>query len=69
MWGLISAAISPRSTGSIFPVGRVQTATLGLVCARDEQIESHKKTLYYDVTAVLDVNGVRIDTQYAPGER
>ena len=54
--------------GVNLPVGRVQTATLGLVCARDEQIESHKKTLYYDVTAVLDVNGVRIDTQYAPAK-
>ena len=54
--------------GVNLPVGRVQTATLGLVCARDEQIESHKKTLYYDVTAVLDVNGARIDTQYTPAK-
>ena len=34
----------------------------------NEQIESHKKTLYYDVTAVLDVNGARIDTQYTPAK-
>lgn len=29
--------------GVNLPVGRVQTATLGLVCARDEQVESLKK--------------------------
>ena len=49
--------------GVNLPVGRVQTATLGLVCQRDELIEGHKKTLYYDVTAALNMAGAAVDTQ------
>lgn len=34
-------------------VGRVQTPTLGLVVARDEQIENHVKEKYYNLTALV----------------
>lgn len=42
-------------TRDLMNVGRVQTPTLGLVVARDMQIESHKKTCYYEL--YVDFNG------------
>ncbi len=45
-------------------VGRVQTPTLGLVVSRDYQIEHHKKTMYYELFADLDVKGQIIETKF-----
>ncbi len=42
--------------GALLTVGRVQTPTLGLVVARDMQIEGHVKQKYYDVYVDLDVH-------------
>lgn len=47
-------------------VGRVQTPTLALVVAREEQIENHVKTLYYTVNVTLNVNGQTISCRYEP---
>lgn len=56
--------------GALLTVGRVQTPTLGLVVARDMQIEGHTKTVYYDIYIELDVvtpDGVkRIKTKLEP---
>ena len=41
--------------GALLTVGRVQTPTLGLVVARDMQIEGHTKTVYYDIYIELDI--------------
>ncbi len=41
--------------GALLTVGRVQTPTLGLVVARDMQIEGHIKQVYYDIYVDLDV--------------
>lgn len=49
-------------------VGRVQTPTLGLVVARDAQIDGHKKLIYYTVAAPINIpeaNG-EIIARYEP---
>lgn len=40
-------------------VGRVQTPTLGLVVARDEQIESHVKQKYYELSFTASTDGIQ----------
>lgn len=59
--------------GALLSVGRVQTPTLGLVVARDMQIEGHTKTVYYDIYAELDINtpdGIkRIRAKYTPKDK
>lgn len=56
--------------GALLTVGRVQTPTLGLVVARDMLIEGHKKQIYYDIFADLDVrtpDGIkRVRAKYSP---
>lgn len=44
------------NSGALLTVGRVQTPTLGLVVARDMQIEGHSKTVYYDIYCDIDIN-------------
>lgn len=44
-----------NNSGALLAVGRVQTPTLGLVVNRDLQIEGHKKSIYYDIFADVDV--------------
>lgn len=46
--------------------GRVQTAALGLVVNRDKIIESHEKTVYYELFSSLNVKGKVIETKYIP---
>lgn len=53
---------------AVLTVGRVQTPTLGLVVARDQLIESHKKILYYTVHANLAVAGKVIPCKYEPAK-
>ena len=50
-------------------VGRVQTATLGLVVARDSIIEGHNATKYYllDMDAAVEMQGVHT-VRFAPAE-
>ena len=64
----MSRFFSCLNNGVLLTVGRVQTPTLGLVVARDMQIEGHEKTVYYDVMADLDTetaDGIkRIRTKY-----
>lgn len=62
-----------NNTGVLLTVGRVQTPTLGLVVARDMQIEGHTKTVYYDIYIELDVNtpdGIkRVRAKYQPKKK
>ena len=40
--------------GALCPVGRVQTPTLALIVARDEQIRQFSKTYFYELVATLE---------------
>lgn len=53
---------------AILTVGRVQTPTLGLVVSRDQLIESHTKTLFYAIKALLEVAGKIISCKYEPAK-
>jgi DNA topoisomerase-3 len=64
----LSRYFSSLNAPALLPVGRVQTATMGLVCQRDALIEGHHKVLYYEVGAELDINGARIGAMYAPAK-
>lgn len=55
-----------KNPGALLTVGRVQSATLGLVVQRDYEIESHQKRLYYIVSADIIVDGKQIRTTYKP---
>ena len=55
-----------KNPGTLLTIGRVQTATLGLVVARDQAIEGHVRQNYYEVVAELDVEGRKVDAVYAP---
>lgn len=52
--------------GTLLPIGRVQTPSLGLVVQRDEQIEGHHKVLYYELFTKLSLNGHIIDAKFHP---
>ena len=69
----ISRYFTCMNRGVLLSVGRVQTPTLGLVVARDMQIEGHTKTVYYDIYAELDVttpDGLkRIRAKYTPKDK
>lgn len=49
-------------------VGRVQTATLGLVVARDELIENHTAMKYYLLDMLCGISGSDYTTRFVPGE-
>jgi DNA topoisomerase-3 len=54
--------VSLREAGykvSVLSVGRVQTPTLGLVVARDKEIQNFVPSVYYDLTAALSLDGGR----------
>jgi DNA topoisomerase-3 len=54
--------VSLREAGYKVPalsVGRVQTPTLGLVVARDREIQNFSPSVYYDLTAVLSLGHER----------
>ena len=55
-----------KNPGTLLTIGRVQTATLGLVVARDQAIEGHVRQSYYEVVATLDVEGRQIEAVYTP---
>lgn len=52
-FGANETRLATKRLGDLFSVGRVQTPTLGLVVARDEQIEHHVKQKYYELTAQI----------------
>ena len=47
-------------------VGRVQSPTLGLIVARDEQIDNHVKTKYYELEIPADVEDATILMKFKP---
>lgn len=47
-------------------VGRVQSPTLGLIVARDEQIDQHVKTKYYELIIPADVKEITIPMKFKP---
>ncbi|MGX9459573.1 DNA topoisomerase 3 (plasmid) [Photobacterium damselae subsp. damselae] len=52
----------------VLNVGRVQTAVLGLVNERTLANQNHTESYYYNVHAVIDVNGHSVKAQYQPTE-
>lgn len=51
------------------PVGRVKLPTLGLVIARDEEIENHQKTYYYELLSnILLGKGLTVQAKYVPAK-
>lgn len=64
----LSRYFSILNAPAFLPVGRVQTATMGLVCHRDMLIEGHHKVIYYEVEADLDVNGSKVSAVYVPSK-
>ncbi len=54
------------SNGTLLPIGRVQTPTLGLVVQREKLITEHKKIMYYVITAPTDVDGKTVPAKYEP---
>ena len=55
-----------KNPGALLTIGRVQTATLGLVVMRDAAIEGHTKQTYYEVTASLALAGQSVEAKYEP---
>ena len=55
-----------KNPGALLTIGRVQTATLGLVVLRDEAIENHVRQNYYEVAAEINPGGVAVEAGYAP---
>ncbi len=64
--------VSLREAGydtGVLSVGRVQTPTLGLVVARDREIRDFAPSVYYDLKAILNLNGGRsITGRWVPHE-
>ncbi|MCI8770012.1 MAG: DNA topoisomerase III [Lachnospiraceae bacterium] len=58
-------SILNRGSG-VLSIGRVQTPTLGLVVNRDEEIKQHKKAVYYTLSILLDINGIKIKGTFCP---
>lgn len=58
-------SILNRGSG-VLSIGRVQTPTLGLVVNRDEEIEQHKKAVYYTLSILLNINGTEIKGTFCP---
>lgn len=55
-----------KNPGALLTIGRVQTATLGLVVMRDAAIEGHTKQLYFEVTAIIALEGQTVEAKYEP---
>jgi len=55
--------------GTLLPIGRVQTPTLGLVVQREKLITGHNKIKYYTVTAPVDVDGKTVPAKYEPNPK
>lgn len=66
LFGINLTRYYTKKYNSLLTVGRVQTPTLGLVVNRDIQIESHKKTYYYNLDGDVDVSGQMFTIRYIP---
>ena len=55
-----------KNPGALLTIGRVQTATLGLVVMRDAAVERHTKRNYYELTAALALAGQTVEAKYEP---
>lgn len=66
LFGINLTRYYTKKYNSLLTVGRVQTPTLGLVVNRDLQIESHKKTYYYNLDGNVDVSGQMFTVRYIP---
>lgn len=55
-----------KNPETLLTVGRVQTATLGLVVLRDQTIEGHHKQVYYTISAKISVDGREVTAVYEP---
>lgn len=55
-----------KNPKTLLTVGRVQTATLGLVVLRDQEINAHKKRPYYSIFANIKVADKTIKAAYQP---
>lgn len=64
----LSRYFSIMNAPAFLPVGRVQTATMGLVCQRDQLIEQHQKITYYEVAAELAISGETLTAMYVPSK-
>lgn len=53
---------------SVFSVGRVQTATLSLVCQRYLSIKNFKKNYFYELYADVNINNSCIKAKYIPAK-
>lgn len=60
----LSRFFTCNNPGATLTVGRVQTPTLGLVVARDNLIENHIKSKYYNIFADIDVDSKTITTKF-----
>lgn len=49
-------------------VGRVQSPTLGLIVARDLQIETHQKQVYYELDVDVEVDNKQVKMKYKPSK-
>lgn len=63
-----SRYFSLKNPEVLLTIGRVQTATLGMVVARDDLIAGHIKQVYYDITATLLCNGQKVTVKYQPAK-
>ena len=57
----LTRAVSLKSSGGVWSVGRVQTPTLALVVERDREIENFKPEPYWIVKAMYDKGGQRYE--------
>lgn len=64
----ISRFFTCNNPGVLLTIGRVQTPTLGLVVARDYQIEHHIKSKYYNVLADVAVEDKVVQTRFTPAK-
>jgi DNA topoisomerase-3 len=53
----LTRAVSLRSSGGVWSVGRVQTPTLALVVRRDLEIENFKPKPYWVIKALFSAEG------------
>ncbi len=60
----VTKKMLPARSGSVAPVGRVQTPTLAIVLAREEQIRNFQPTTYWRITATFAVERGHYEAVY-----
>lgn len=65
----MSRLFTKLNNGILLTIGRVQTPTLQLVYERDMQVENHKKTQYFTISATVVLStGQEIKVTYTPAK-